>query len=61
MEPGWRPGEWHRGISDRPGRGPGRLFVGHCKLWGGAFLEGTAGPNQAADADMMYFLYQVRW
>jgi len=37
------------------------ILLAYCKLWGGAFLEGTAGPNQAADADMMYFLYQVRW
>ncbi|MHB0954847.1 MAG: alginate export family protein [Pirellulaceae bacterium] len=37
------------------------ILLAYCKLWGGEFLEGTAGPNQAADADVMYFIYQVKW
>jgi hypothetical protein len=37
------------------------ILLAYCKLWGGEFLDNTAGPNRAADADVMYFLYQVKW
>ena len=37
------------------------ILLAYCKLWGGDFLEGTAGPNQASYADVMYFMYQVKW
>ncbi len=37
------------------------ILLAYCKLWGGEFLEGTSGPNRAADADLMYFMYQLKW
>ena len=37
------------------------FLVSYNKLYGGGFLEGTSGPNQAVDADSLYMLFQQRW
>jgi len=37
------------------------ILLAYCTLWGGDFLQATAGPNRAANADMAYFMYQIRW
>jgi len=37
------------------------ILVAYSKLYGGGFLEATAGPNQAADAETLYFIFQQRW
>ncbi|MCS7465437.1 alginate export family protein [Stieleria sp. ICT_E10.1] len=37
------------------------LLVSYNKLFGGRFLEETAGPNQASDAESLYLIFQQRW
>jgi hypothetical protein len=37
------------------------VMVGYSKLFGGGFLEDTAGPNKAVDSDSFYFIYSYRW
>jgi hypothetical protein len=37
------------------------ILFAYCKLWGGEFLQETSGPNRASYADLMYFMYQVKW
>lgn len=37
------------------------LMVGYSKLFGGSFLENTAGPNKAVDSDLLYIIYGYRW
>ncbi len=37
------------------------LLVGYSKLFGGDFLEATAGANQAVDSELLYLMYQRRW
>jgi hypothetical protein len=36
------------------------VLVSYSKLYGAGFLEGTAGPNQAADAESLYLIFQQR-
>lgn len=37
------------------------ILVSYNKLFGAGFLEATAGPNQAADAETLYLMFQQRW
>ena len=37
------------------------VLVSYAKLFGGDFLENTASPTQAANADALYLIYQQRW
>jgi hypothetical protein len=37
------------------------FLVSYAKLFGGDFLQKTAGPNQAFDAEALYLIYQHRW
>lgn len=37
------------------------LMVGYSKLFGGSFLENTAGPNKAVDSDLLYLIFGYRW
>lgn len=37
------------------------FMVGYSKLFGGGFLENTAGPNKAVDSDVFYMIYSYRW
>lgn len=37
------------------------ILVSYNKLFGGSFLEATAGANQATDAEALYLIYQQRW
>ncbi|WP_149496563.1 alginate export family protein [Roseiconus lacunae] len=37
------------------------LLVSYNKLFGGRFLESTAGANQSADAESLYLIFQQRW
>ncbi len=37
------------------------ILVGYSRLFGGRFLEATAGPNSAADAELFYLMWQRRW
>lgn len=37
------------------------IMVGYSKLFGGGFLENTAGPNKAVDSDLLFMIYSYRW
>jgi hypothetical protein len=37
------------------------LLLGYSRLFGGGFLEKTAGPNQAADAELFHMSFSQRW
>jgi hypothetical protein len=37
------------------------LLVGYSKLFGGRFLEQTAGPHRAADAELFHLTFAQRW
>ncbi len=37
------------------------ILIGHATLFGGEFLEKTAGPSQASDAQSLYMIYSQRW
>ncbi len=37
------------------------LLAGYSKLFGGSFLERTAGPNRAADAEFFHMTFSQRW
>ena len=37
------------------------FMASYNKLYGGGFLEATAGANQSADADSLYVMFQQRW
>lgn len=37
------------------------VLLGYSKLYGGGFLERTAGPNQAADSEFFHLMYQRKW
>jgi hypothetical protein len=37
------------------------FMASYNKLYGGGFLEATAGANQSADADSLYLMFQQRW
>jgi len=37
------------------------VLISYNKLFGGSFLEATAGPNRAVDAETLYLLFQQRW
>jgi hypothetical protein len=37
------------------------LLVGYSYLWGGEFLQKTAGPNAAVNSSIFYFGYSLRW
>jgi hypothetical protein len=37
------------------------ILFGYSKLFGGGFLQGTAGPNRAVDSDLVFLMYQVKW
>jgi hypothetical protein len=37
------------------------VLVSYNKLYGGGFLEATAGPNAAADAESLYLIFQQKW
>lgn len=37
------------------------FMASYNKLYGGGFLESTAGANQSADADALYLMFQQRW
>jgi hypothetical protein len=37
------------------------ICVGYCKLFGGEFLEKTAAANRAANADLLFLMYNYRW
>ncbi len=37
------------------------VLLSYATLFGGSFLENTAGPNQASDAESLYLIYQQRW
>ncbi|MEZ6069620.1 MAG: alginate export family protein [Pirellulales bacterium] len=37
------------------------VLVSYNKLYGGRFLEATAGPNLSSDAETLYLLFQQRW
>jgi len=37
------------------------ILVSYNKLFGGGFLQNTAGPNQAVDAESLYLMFQQRW
>jgi hypothetical protein len=37
------------------------ILVSYNKLFGGRFLEDTAGPNAAVNAEALYLIFQQRW
>lgn len=37
------------------------ILFGYSKLFGGEFLERTAGPNRGVDADVLFLMYQLKW
>lgn len=37
------------------------FMASYNKLYGGGFLESTAGANQSSDADALYLMFQQRW
>jgi hypothetical protein len=37
------------------------ILVSYNKLFGGNFVEATAGPNGAVDAETLYLIFQQRW
>ena len=37
------------------------ILVSYNKLFGGSFVEATAGPNGAGDAETLDFIFQRRW
>ena len=37
------------------------VLVSYNKLYGGGFLEKTAGPNKAINAETLYLMFQQRW
>lgn len=37
------------------------VLVGYSKLWGGGFLERTAGNGRAADTELFYAMFSQRW
>lgn len=37
------------------------IMVSYNKLYGGDFLQATAGPGKSADADSLYLMFQQRW
>jgi hypothetical protein len=37
------------------------VMFGYGKLYGGSFLERTAGPNRAVDSDLLFLLCSYRW
>lgn len=37
------------------------FLVGYSKLYGGGFLEGTAGPGRASDAELFHATINQRW
>jgi hypothetical protein len=37
------------------------IMVSYNKLYGAGFLESTAGPGRATDADSLYLMFQQRW
>ncbi len=37
------------------------ILVSWNKLYGGGFLQKTAGPNKAVNAETLYLMYQQRW
>lgn len=37
------------------------ILVSYAQLWGGGFLESTAGANAAPTSEALYLLYNFRW
>ena len=37
------------------------LLIGYSKLFGGGFLEQTAGPNRAVDSEFFHMTFSQRW
>ena len=37
------------------------LLLGYSRLFGGGFLERTADPNRAADAELFHLTFSQRW
>lgn len=37
------------------------ILLGYSQLFGGSFLEATAGPNRGANVEMFHATYQRRW
>lgn len=37
------------------------ILASYNKLFGGSFLDNTAGPNRASDAEALYLMFQQRW
>lgn len=37
------------------------FMFGYSRLFGGGFLENTAGPNAAPNSDLLFMMYQMKW
>lgn len=37
------------------------FMFGYSRLFGGGFLENTSSPNLAANSDLLFFMYQLKW
>ncbi len=37
------------------------ILVSYNKFYGGSFMEATAGPGRAVNAESLYFIFQQRW